>query len=198
MDELSAVGVTILIVHDFDIAGLSIAHWLWHDNERYRFKHRPRVIDLGLRLDDVNKMGLQSEEHIHRQRKDPTDKFLDWYDDEVTEEEADFLRGAYSPYKRWVGKRVELNAMTSRQFINWLEKKFKQVGVKKVVPDKKTLAVAWQRAVAIAKAREIIEEVKEEQPPVPMGLEKKVRDMLKRKPALSWDTALARIADKLS
>src|SRR5262249_50505336 len=178
VDELSAGGVTILIVHDFDIAGLSIAHWLWHDNERYRFKHRPRVIDLGLRLDDVNKMGLQSEEHIHRQRKDPTDKFLDWYDDEVTEEEADFLRGAYSPYKRWVGKRVKNKEMKRRKLINGEKKKSKQGGVKKVVPKKKTLAVAGQRAVEIAKAREIIEEEKEEQPPVPMGLEKKVRDML--------------------
>jgi DNA topoisomerase VI subunit A len=198
VDELTLAGVTILVAHDFDIAGLTTAHWLSHDNDRYQFQHAPNVIDLGLRLADVKRLGLQSEEQEHYQRKDPTDKFLDWYDDEVTEEEADFLRGTYFGYKRWVGKRVELNAMTSRQFINWLEKKLKQVGVKKVVPNKKTLAVAWQRAVAIAKAREIIEEVKEEQPPVPKGLEKKVRDMLKRKPALSWDRALARIADKLS
>jgi hypothetical protein len=162
VDELSAVGVTILIVHDFDLAALSIAHWLWHDNERYTFQHKPRVIDLGLRLADVKKLELESEEQIHHQRKDPTEKFLEWDDDPVTKEETDFLRGTFSHDKGgWVGRRAELNAIpTSQKFIDWLEKKLKQVGVKKVVPDKKTLAVAWNRALKIAKARKIIAQQK--------------------------------------
>jgi hypothetical protein len=196
VDELSAVGVTILIAHDFDIAGLSIAHWLWHDNECYTFEHKPRVIDLGLRLADVKELALQSEEQIHEQKTDPIKKFLDWHDDAVIEEEADFLRGEYSHDKGgWVGQRVELNAMTSQQFIDWLEKKLKQVGVKKVAPDKKTLAAAWQRAVAIGKARKAIEEeVKNKPVAVPTGLEKKLRGTLKRNPTLSWDEAAALIA----
>ena len=51
------------------------------------------MIDLGLRLADVERLGLQSEEQVHRQQKDPTEKFLEWGTDEVTEEEAEFLRG---------------------------------------------------------------------------------------------------------
>jgi hypothetical protein len=56
VEKLSAAGVTVLIAHDFDIAGISIAHWLWHDNDRYEFQQQPRVIDLGLRLADGEKV----------------------------------------------------------------------------------------------------------------------------------------------
>ena len=75
------LGVTILVAHDLDIAGFTIAHWLWHDNERYQFRNTPKVIDLGLRLADVKRLALQSEEQVHRQQKDPTEKFFDWDDD---------------------------------------------------------------------------------------------------------------------
>jgi hypothetical protein len=198
VESLSAAGVTILIAHDFDIAGISIAHWLWHDNERYQFQHEPLVIDLGLRLADVKKLALQSEEQIHKQRKDPTEKFWEWYDDAISEEEADFLRGEYSYQKDgWAGQRVELNAMTSKQFIDWLEEKLDAVGVEKVVPDKVILTAAWQRATAIAKAREAIREIEKGKPtPPPKDLDRKVRALLKREPELSWDSALTAIAEE--
>jgi Topoisomerase 6 subunit A/Spo11, Toprim domain len=197
VEKLSEAGVTILIAHDFDIAGISIAHWLWHDNDRYEFQHQPRVIDLGLRPADVKKLDLQSEEQVHRQLKDPTEKFWDWDDDPVSDEEADFLRGEYSYQKGgWVGQRVELNAMTSAQFIGWLEDKFRKAGVQKVVPNRETLALAWNRAKSIAKAREIIEQEEADHVAAPKDLEQKVRAMLKRHHELSWDQALARIAER--
>ena len=51
--------------------------------------------------------------------------------------------------KRWEGRRVELNAMGSQQFIDFLERKFQQHGVKKVVPDQKSLENAYIRAFRI-------------------------------------------------
>ena len=110
VDELSALGVTILVAHDLDIAGFTISHWLWHDNERYQFRNTPKVIDLGLRLADVERLALQSEEQIHKQQKDPTEKFLEWGNDEVTEEEAEFLRGATSR-----GRTGSVNVLSSTQ-----------------------------------------------------------------------------------
>jgi hypothetical protein len=200
-DDLSAAGVTVLVAHDFDIAGLTIAHWLWHDNKRYQFQHQPHVIDLGLRMADVKRLALQSEEQIHEQLKDPTEKFRDWDDDPVSREEADFLKGKYSyaagKHGGWVGQRVELNAMTSAQFIGWLEDKFREAKVEKVVPDRDTLTVAWQRATAIAKAREAIREIEKGKPtPPPKDLDRKVRAILKREPELSWDSALTRITEE--
>ena len=199
-DELSAAGVIILVAHDFDKAGISIAHWLWHDNERYQFRNKLRVIDIGLRLADVNRLGLKSEEQIHHQRKDPTEQFLEWDDDLVSEEERNFLKGrfSYSAGERggWIGQRVELNAMTSAQFIRWLESKLDEAGVQKVVPGLDTLTQAWQRAVRISKARALIEQVGATQVATPSDLEAKVRAILKHSPRLSWDTALAQIAAK--
>jgi hypothetical protein len=201
VDELSAKGVTILVAHDFDIAGFTIAHWLWHDNERYRFRFPPKVIDLGLRLADVQRLGLQSEEQVHYQKKDPTEKFVDWWDEsedepEVTEEEADFLRGRRT-WNSWIGQRVELNAMTSRQFVDWLEEKLQKAGVKKVVPDAQVLGKAWHRALWLARVRKQIAKVKPEPlASLPKKLAADLRRQLERAPEMSWDAALAQIAAK--
>ena len=61
VDELSFRGVTVLVVHDFDKSGFSILQTLQSNSRRYTFKNKPKVIDLGLRLSDVNEMSLQSE-----------------------------------------------------------------------------------------------------------------------------------------
>ena len=42
VDELRVLGVTTLIAHDFDIAAMSIAHWLSHSNERYQLTQAAR------------------------------------------------------------------------------------------------------------------------------------------------------------
>lgn len=71
VDELSQVGVTILIMHDFDVSGLSIAHTLGHDTRRYKFHVEPNVIYVGLRLADIKRMKLQSEPVEFDQIKHP-------------------------------------------------------------------------------------------------------------------------------
>ena len=61
VESLASKGVTILVLRDFDKAGFSITHTLGNDTRRYQFKTKPRLIDLGLRLKDVQSMGLTSE-----------------------------------------------------------------------------------------------------------------------------------------
>jgi hypothetical protein len=195
VEWLSAAGVTILVAHDFDRSGMSIAHWLSHSNDTYQFKHAPRVIDIGLRLSDAREMRLQSEEQFHEQRKDPTDIFLDYDDCDLTDEEFDFLRGRRRNYKLWEGQRVELNAIpTSAQFIKWLEKKLVEAGVKKVIPDEETLKLGLKRARKIARARALIAEMEDDDEPPPANLKKLVAAQLKDHPELSWDSALVKIA----
>ena len=62
--------VTIFVVHDFDKSGFSIAGTSTRDTRRYEFTRDPDVIDLGLRLADVEEWGLQSESVQYK--SDPT------------------------------------------------------------------------------------------------------------------------------
>jgi hypothetical protein len=196
VDELSQVGVTILIMHDFDVSGLSIAHTLGHDTRRYKFRVEPTVIDLGLRLVDVEKMHLQTEPVELDQIKHPGQKLLDYGG--VTRDEIDFLIEGQVDYKKWRGKRVELNAMTSGQFVRWLEEKLDEHCVTKVIPDKKTLEDAWRRAQVLAKVKAAVAKIKTEPNTklMPADLSKRLRKMLDDEPALSWDQALVRIAGR--
>ena len=57
----SAHSIPLLVLHDFDVAGFTILDTLRRDTRRYQFESDFEVIDLGLRLADVQAMGLQSE-----------------------------------------------------------------------------------------------------------------------------------------
>jgi DNA topoisomerase VI subunit A len=61
VDDMSQQGVTVLVCHDFDKSGFSILHTLRTDTRRYTFQAQPTVVDLGLRLADVQAMNLQRE-----------------------------------------------------------------------------------------------------------------------------------------
>jgi hypothetical protein len=203
VEALSREGVTILVMHDFDLSGLTICHTLCHDTRRFKFKVDPKIIDLGLRLEDAQAMGLQSEPVEIKQRKDPREKFLE-EDYDVSDEELDFLvRDFHRAYRGgkdvsyWSGERVELNAMTSRQLIDWLEGKFKEHGVPKVVPDQETLTAAWRRAkrieLANRKVAEAIAKSNAEQFVPPDNLVELVSEQLKPGMASSWDEIIARM-----
>ena len=71
----------------------------------YQFENKINVIDFGLGLADVEQYHLADEECQFQGS---------WGWDLATEEEIQFLKS---------GRRVELNAFTSPQFIEWLEAK---------------------------------------------------------------------------
>ena len=124
VDELSTRGVTIYVLHDFDKSGFAILHTLRTNTRRYRFRTTPKVIDLGLTLSDVNRMDLQSEPVSYRQTVAPK---RDLGRCGATPCRASLSGGGRTPPELstgkwyWPGKRVELNAMTSDQFVTWLE-----------------------------------------------------------------------------
>jgi hypothetical protein len=93
---------------------------------------------------------------------------------------------------------VELNAMTSDQFVDWLELRLTEHGVQKVVPASDILGKAYQQAVrTIAYNAELnrLEASLQHQPiDIPDALAAHVRDVLLRYPELSWDAAVLRIA----
>jgi hypothetical protein len=57
--------IPLLLLHDFDKAGFSIAGTWQRDTRRYEFQNAIETIDLGLTLKDVEAMGLDSEHQFH-------------------------------------------------------------------------------------------------------------------------------------
>ena len=191
VDELSAAGVQILVLHDFDKSGFSILETLRSDTRRYTFETKPKVIDIGLRLEDVEAMGLQSELVHYSGKVDPR---INLRVNGATEAECGVLvEGSRPP---WRGKRVEINAMTSRQILDFVERKLVEHGVEKVIPDTGDLARAFQGAVARARAQEIINKVQKDTIEVPPDLEEMVRHQIEDTPQ-PWDRAVESIAAKL-
>jgi hypothetical protein len=128
IDNLFLRGVEkVFVLHDFDISGFSIFGTLGVSARRYTFKNKMPIIDVGLRLEDAQAMGPQSEPvSLGRGTAVPETTRRNG----AKEAEVKFLYG-----QNGVGpRRVELNAMTSRQIIELLERKFAQHGVTKVVP----------------------------------------------------------------
>jgi hypothetical protein len=155
VNRLSQQGVTVLVLRDFDAAGFSIVHTLRTDSPRYRFRSKPNVIDIGLRLADVREWGLEplAEPVAYRNaKKDPRERLRAAG---ATEEECDFLVSRQEG-AGWSGRRVELNTLTSPRFIEFLEKKFQEAGVAKVVPAGEDLASAYRYAHAVARIKEAI------------------------------------------
>jgi hypothetical protein len=184
---------TIYVLHDFDKSGFSTAGTLTRATRRYEFTCEPDVIDLGLRLADVEEWQLQSE--AVQYKSDPT---LNLVENGATAEEVEFLyygsqRGSHH------GKRVELNAFTSDQFVEWLDSKLADYGVEKVIPDEETLEQAYRRAAAVRRYQEIIDEAGEkvatyaEGLTVPQTLRATVAKILAADPTLAWDQALAEL-----
>lgn len=156
VEALSGKGVTILVARDLDKAGFSIAHTLANDTRRYQFSARPRVIDLGLRLVDAQAMGLESEPVQYDGKVNPREGLAE---SGATTAEQKFLVAGHDWNGRWYGKRVELNAMTSNQFVVWLEAKLREHGVKKVIPDYDTLTTAYRRAYQWAQVQQALDMV---------------------------------------
>ena len=61
--------IPLLLLHDFDKAGFSIAGTLQRDTRRYEFQNSITTIDLGLSLEDVRAMSLESEHQLHPKGK---------------------------------------------------------------------------------------------------------------------------------
>ncbi len=190
VERLSEAGVTIFVLHDFDKSGFTIFHTLKTDTRRYRFKTAPNVVDLGLRLADVEAMNLDSEAVDYSGDADPRPSLIERG---ATPAEAAYLVTGKKD-ERWTGKRVELNAMDSQQFLNWLESKLQAHGVTKFIPDDAAaINAAWKRAWRIAQLNEAIAEAAEalpEPPEPPADLVEQVRARLEARPAMRWDAAL--------
>jgi hypothetical protein len=176
--------IPLLVLHDFDASGVIIKDTLQSDTRRYSFRCAPQIIDLGLGYSDIADLPAEpgysniSAERLSQAGLGPA--------------EIDFLSG----------QRVELNAMTSRQLVDFVEAKLKQHGIQKVIPNGGTLARTYEMfaasdrlSVAFDELKEKLEDETETPIKVPDDLGAKVAAKLKEKPEITWHHAIRLIVD---
>jgi hypothetical protein len=195
VDEMcSDHNIPLLLLHDFDKAGFSIAGTLQRDTRRYEFQNYIDVIDLGLSLADVQAMNLQSEyQHHPKGRKSALIDNL--RDNGASEEEIAFMFEDFDRLRST--RRVELNAMTSPQFVAFVERKLREHGIAKVIPNQSLLTKAY---ISMEKGRRLRKEIEKIKPDdkdikLPKDLEQRIKKALKKNPTIRWDAALADIVD---
>ncbi len=189
IDSLHRHQVPLLALHDFDKAGLSIVGTLGRDTRRFSFSHQTEIIDLGLRLADVRKLGIETSAEAAFDRGRDSAKLENLRLNGATREEAEFL----------LTQRIELNALASDQLVAFIERKLRQHGVKKVVPAEDTLAETYRlfarnRATKQIIQRELMKLSGDGDVRVPPDLSKRVARYLKEHPRARWDEALNYLA----
>lgn len=187
-DEMcGAHGIPLLVLHDFDKSGLSILGTLRQDTRRYTFANRLKVIDLGLRLKDINRLRLHAEGVFDRGNE--ATRRANLRKNGATPQEIDFL----------LHQRVELNAMTARQLVTFVEGNLKKHGVKKLIPKADLLRDAYQLFINNKRVEKIVEKaikgIENEHIAAPANLSIRVAAYLRQHPELRWDQAVAAIAE---
>jgi hypothetical protein len=195
IDEWAKFLDHVFVLHDFDISGFSIVGTLGSNSRRYTFGADvgELIVDIGLRLDDVEE--LQSEpvkiddDDDEREARRETLKRHG-----ATDEEIEFLCPLEGDCRR-----VELNAMTSRQLVDFVEFALEEHGVEKLLPDEEIIKQQARRVLEAEYIETLIERHRDEiaervaSAKLPPGLFQQVSDLLDDEPELSWDQALARI-----
>ena len=193
IEELCGVrGLPLFVLHDFDKSGFSIHETLINDTERYEFKTPlERVVEIGLRLDHVEQLGLEPERVVIKPTEKPAAR-ANLRANGATEGEIAFLIDG--------DQRVELNSLTSRQLVDLVEAALIENGVGKVVPDIETLTetfIAFKRSASARAALEAeLARLGDATVEVPDDLETRVRAWLNaddRRRTLTWDAAVRAI-----
>jgi hypothetical protein len=195
LDDLAPMFDNVFVLHDFDISGFTICGTLGTDDRRYTFRNKVPIVDLGLHLADAEAMGLQSEPV--EVEGDPSARANTLRRHGANQREINFLLGRSGQPSR----RIELNAMTSRQLIDFIERKFAEHNVTKLIPSQDVIKRHARRLeeqklteAALNKIRPRLAKQAAARE-LPGDLEEQIRRLLKERPELSWDMALTTILD---
>jgi hypothetical protein len=136
--------VTIFCVHDADAYGTTI-YQAFQEETRARDTRNITIVNLGLEPWEAIAMGLEVEDVEQGKKRKPVADYVREYDDGEDWEE-------------WLQThRVELNAMTTPQFIGWLDDKMSEHGDGKLIPPADALTAELDKRIE-AKVRAAITE----------------------------------------
>ena len=187
-------GLPLFTLHDFDVSGFSIAQTLVTSNRRYTFKHKINHIDLGLRLADSSRAWKTSRCRSSRTRARSRSACAS-----TAQPRPRSISCLTGPDK--VGRRVELNAMTSGQFVAFVERKLDRTRRRQGHPESgiagQDLYGAQARSPGGQDARAELARLNAEPVDVPDDLAARVQAYLADNPAETWDGAVKAIMDGL-
>ncbi len=178
----------LFVLHDFDVAGFLILGTLQRDTRRFRFSSTVEVIDLGLRLDDIE--GLEREPAAAT-RTSASNLRAQLAENGASDAEIDIL----------LDERVELNAMASDALIAMVESKLEAYGLEKVVPNEDLLEKTYRAFGRSQRLRERFEAMEQQfdkeadAADIPDDLGERVSAVLGEHPDLRWDDAIQLVLD---
>ena len=203
LDLLGDTGepLTFFCIHDADADGTKIYETLQGET-RARAARRVQIINLGLEPWEALEMGLDTEA-VSTQGCKAVASYVGEYGGK---DPAGILR-----WPEWLQhNRVELNAMTSPQFLAWLDAKMAAHGGEKVIPPEGVVADRLQANIRTSLHEELTERILREakvdeqvesafkklRADLPDGEEirRQVAGELKREPAERWTEPLDRLA----
>ena len=126
IDKLVAHGepVEVFCAHDADASGTMIYQTL-QEETRARGARKIRIINIGLEPWEAVEMGLEVETIEEKDRRKPV---------------AEYIADHVGDWKEWLQtRRIELNAMTTPQLIEWLDQKMEAFGAGKLIPPAEVL-----------------------------------------------------------
>ena len=179
----------LFVLHDFDVAGFLILGTLQRDTRRFQFSNAIEVVDLGLRLDDIE--GLEREPAAATKISASILR-AQLAENGASDAEIDIL----------LNERVELNAMTSDALVAMIERKLEAYGLEKVVPDDDLLAETYRAFHRSQRLRERFEEMEQQfdkeadAADIPDDLKQRVRAILAEHADLRWDDAIQLVLDE--
>ncbi|MDY8111123.1 ATP-binding protein [Fulvimarina sp. 2208YS6-2-32] len=149
LDLLDADGepITVFCIHDADAAGTMIYQTLQEETRARPTRRTVEIVNLGLDPWEAIDMGLEIERIDARDRKGAVARYV-----------VDRPDG--SEWQRWLmAQRIELNAMTTPQFIEWLDGKMAAHEGEKVVPPVEVIKSEMRDRTADHVRRDITERV---------------------------------------
>jgi hypothetical protein len=187
IDTICGEGLPLFVLHDFDVAGFLILGTLQRDTRRYQFASAIKVVDLGLRIDDI--AGLEREPAAAT-RVNASMLRSQLAENGAADSEIDIL----------LHERVELNAMTSDGLIEMIERKLQEYGLEKALPDDELLAETYHAFHHSQELRKQFEKIKDEfkatEIELPTNLKEQVRAVLDQHDDLRWDDAVQLVLDE--
>jgi len=148
LKKYQQISKVICILHDLDIHGLEIAEELTRPTKR-RDIHLDavKVVDLGINFEIVRRLGLLPEPvKLSKQDLGKLNGLLER--GVIDKEQYEFLKSY----------RVEINALTPSQLVQWLEERLKELDLWKTIPSQEEIDETIEREVK----SEVNDEVEDE------------------------------------
>jgi len=131
-------GLTVCVLHDYDVAGLLIYETLTKPTKRLNTWLSSRsTVDVGLNWEVIEKIREERDmtpepTNINKSQLTALGNMLD--EGVISGIEYDFLRDG----------RIELNQLTPRELLEWLEKRLDELGLWKTVPSQDELNTTFK------------------------------------------------------